>query len=355
MSTKGLCDQLFSLESVDIILKNSYYINIQKTNKKGEQMFADITINEQERAFQEQKAALDLQRKSLTQAKRMDSKFDKLVNDLKEIFDYKPVYKEILKNMFGFKEEAQTATKTGKTKNIYDPKEEDILSTTKEINKDTLETVEVIDNIEEKSLIENIKYTEENTETAIEKLEADLLLQNNKKELIEKLKADLLLQNNKKELENYKATISKQTIIDIWNSCSIIEKNSIKMIASVEKKNGIKGTLGHSLQYIDPETKIKYNGRFLGFYLHGKIITDENKRAIVIEGKGIIVNKKDIRGITLKDSNIATRDEIEKLEFILSQPKPKSYNNNSLDKEISQDLPKDTNYSNNIKANLCSV
>ena len=59
--TKKSCkDSIFLLKSVDIILKSSYYINIPKTYKQGEKkMFADITINQQEQDFQEQKALLD--------------------------------------------------------------------------------------------------------------------------------------------------------------------------------------------------------------------------------------------------------------------------------------------------------
>merc|ERR1712117_927998 len=82
----------------------------KKTKKRRKKMFADITINEQEQAFQEQKALLDLTRKALTEAKRIDAKFNRLVNNLQEIFNYKPAYKEILKNMLGLKKEVEEIT-----------------------------------------------------------------------------------------------------------------------------------------------------------------------------------------------------------------------------------------------------
>ena len=54
------------------------------------------------------------------------------------------------------------------------------------------------------------------------------------------------------------------------------------------------------------------------------VITDENQRAIVINGKGMIVNKQDFRSDKLTSSNTPTADEIQELEFILSQPQPKT-------------------------------
>ena len=73
-----------------------------------------------------------------------------------------------------------------------------------------------------------------------------------------------------------------------------------------------------------------YNGRYLGYYLHGELITNENQRAIAIDGKGFIVDKKDICGRKLTSLNQATPYEIRELEFILSepQPEPKTYTSN---------------------------
>ena len=273
-------------------------------------MFADITINQQEQDFQEQKALLDLTRKALTEAKRIDAKFNKLVSNLQEIFNYKPAYKEILKNMLGFKEEVQEVTTTEESNNIYDFKEDNSLTTTTEINENTIEEVEVTNNIDNNTCDTNIMDDDEAWSIQI-------------------LKDVMLSKNSKKELENYKDNIGLDRVREVWNNCTIPEKNYIQIIVHKKPENTdkIDGTLGYPLQYIDPETKKTYNGRYLGFYLHGELITNEHQRAIAIDGKGFIVDKKDICGRKLTSLNQATPYEIRELEFILSepQPEPKTY------------------------------
>ena len=268
-------------------------------------MFADITINQQEQDFQEQKALLDLTRKALTEAKRIDAKFNKLVSNLQEIFNYKPAYKEILKNMLGFKEEVQEVTTTEESNNIYDFKEDNSLTTTTEINENTIEEVEVTNNIDNNTSDTNIMDDDEAWSIQI-------------------LKDVMLSKNSKKELENYKDNIGLDRVREVWNNCTIPEKNYIQIIVHKKPENTdrIYGTLGYPLQYIDPETKKIYNGRYLGFYLHGELITNKNQRAITIDGKGFIIDKKDIRGQKLTSLNKATSWEIEELELILSEPQP---------------------------------
>ena len=286
-------------------------------------MFADITINDQEKAFQEQKAILDLKRKALAEAKRVDAKFNKLVNGLKEVFNYKSAYKEILKSMLGFKEEIQKVTTTEETNN---------LNTTTEVNKNTIEEVEETNNIDDNSwtieketLVETIDATKENSEAYSPTLE--------------ELKVNMLSQTSKEDLEDYKAIIGIAKAIKVWNNCTIPERNSIKMIASRSRKHSQPAAiLGYPIQYTNPKTQTKQSGKFLGHYLHGKVITDENQRAIVINGKGMIVNKQDFRSDKLTSSNTPTADEIQELEFILSQPEPKTYtssfNNSSIKEEV---------------------
>ena len=57
------------------------------------------------------------------------------------------------------------------------------------------------------------------------------------------------------------------------------------------------------------------------------VITNENQLAITIDGKGFIVDRKDICSRKLTSLNQATPHEIRELEFILSepQPEPKTY------------------------------
>ena len=143
----------------------------------------------------------------------------------------------------------------------------------------------------------------------------------------------------KEDLEDYKAIIGIAKAIKVWNNCTIPERNSIKMIASRSRKHSQPAAiLGYPIQYTNPKTQTKHSGKFLGHYLHGKVITDENQRAIVINGKGMIVNKQDFRSDKLTSSNTPTADEIQELEFILSQPQPKTYtssfNNSSIKEEV---------------------
>ena len=286
-------------------------------------MFADITINEQEQAFQEQKALLDLTRKALTEAKRIDAKFNRLVNNLQEIFNYKPAYKEILKNMLGLKKEVEEITTkkvatTEEKSNILDLgydnfKENDSLTNTTEIKENTVKKVEVTNNINNNTSNTNI-------------IDIDI---DDEDWNIEMLKDEMLSKNSKKELENFKDNLGLDKVREIWNNCTVPEKNDIQIIVHQKPENTgrIHGTLGYPLQYVDPETKKTYNGRYLGFYLHGELITNEHQRAIAIDGKGFIVDKKDICGRKLTSLNQATPYEIRELEFILSepQPEPKTY------------------------------
>ena len=192
-------------------------------------MFADITINEQEQAFQEQKALLDLTRKALTEAKRIDAKFNRLVNNLQEIFNYKPAYKEILKNMLGLKKEVEeiTTEKVATTKeksNILDLgydnfKENDSLTNTTEIKENTVKKVEVTNNINNNTSNTNI-------------IDIDI---DDEDWNIEMLKDEMLSKNSKKELENFKDNLGLDKVREIWNNCTVPEKNDIQIIVHQNK------------------------------------------------------------------------------------------------------------------------
>ena len=307
-------------------MKKQLLYKYTKKQKKGEKkMFADITINEQEQAFQEQKALLDLTKKALTEAKRIDAKFNRLVNNLQEIFNYKPAYKEILKNMLGLKKEVEEITTekvatTEEKSNILDLgydnfKENNSLTNTTEIKENTVKKVEVT-KIE---VTNNINNNTSNTN--IINIDIDI---DDKDWNIEMLKDEMLSKNSKKELEDFKDNLGLDKVREIWNNCTIPEKNDIQIIVHQKPENTDRryGTLGYPLQYVDPETKKTYNGRYLGFYLHGELITNKNQRAITIDGKGFIIDKKDIRGQKLTSLNKATSWEIEELELILSEPQP---------------------------------
>ena len=313
-------------------------------------MFADITINEQEQAFQEQKALLDLTKKALTEAKRIDAKFNRLVNNLQEIFNYKPAYKEILKNMLGLKKEVEEITTekvatTEEKSNILDlgydnVKENDSLTNTTEIKENTVKKVEVTNNINNNTSNTNI-------------IDIDIDIDIDDEDWnIEMLKDEMLSKNSKKELENFKDNLGLDKVREIWNNCTIPEKNDIQIIVHQKPENTgrIHGTLGYPLQYVDPETKKTYNGRYLGFYLHGELITNENQRAITIDGKGFIVDKKDICGRKLTSLNKATSWEIEELELILSEPQPEPKTHTSSFDNIYSHLQVNKSHNISVKA-----
>ncbi|MDE5121040.1 MAG: hypothetical protein O4965_13405, partial [Trichodesmium sp. St19_bin1] len=194
-------------------------------------MFADITINQQEQAFQEQKALLDLTRKALIEAKRIDAKFNKLINNLQEIFNYKPAYKEILKNMLGLKKEVEEVTTekvttTEEKSNILDlgydnSKENDSLTNKTEIKENTVKKVEVT-KIE---VTNNINNNTSNTN--IINIDIDI---DDKDWNIEMLKDEMLSKNSKKELEDFKDNLGLDKVREIWNNCTIPEKNDIQII-----------------------------------------------------------------------------------------------------------------------------
>ena len=166
------------------------------------------------------------------------------------------------------------------------------------------------------------------------------------------LKDEMLSKNSKKELENYKDNIGLDRVREVWNNCTIPEKNYIQIIVHKKPENTdrIYGTLGYPLQYVDPETKKTYNGRYLGFYLHGELITNKNQRAITIDGKGFIVDKKDICDRKLTSLNQATPYEIKELELILSEPQPEPKTHTSSFDNIYSHLQVNKSHNISVKA-----
>lgn len=132
----------------------------------------------------------------------------------------------------------------------------------------------------------------------------------------ENLKDRLLQAKNKKELDAIKAE-NPEDVTKLWDTLSIPEKNHIKCITQSVDGRKRPVTPGYRFIYTAPNGSEQYV-RYIGYYLHGEAITDEDKRAILLDGIGIICSKKDLKPskkqFTLKDS------ERELLEDIMSNP-----------------------------------
>ena len=132
----------------------------------------------------------------------------------------------------------------------------------------------------------------------------------------ESLKDRLLQAKNKKELDAIKAE-NPEAVTDIWKTLTIPEKNHIKCITQSVDGRKRPVTPGYRFVYTAPNGSEEF-AVYLGFYLHGQAIADEDKRAIVVDGIGIICSKKELKPakkqFTLKDS------ERELLEDIMSNP-----------------------------------
>ena len=104
----------------------------------------------------------------------------------------------------------------------------------------------------------------------------------------------MLKAKTKDELDAIKAE-NPEEVTKLWDTLSIPEKNQIKCIAKSPDGKKKPATLGYKFTYTDPNTKEKFEAAYLGYYLHGQALTDEDQRAITVKGKGLICSKKDLR------------------------------------------------------------
>ena len=110
----------------------------------------------------------------------------------------------------------------------------------------------------------------------------------------ETLAYKMLKAKTKDELDAIKAE-NPEEVTRLWDTLSIPEKNYIKCIAKSPNAKKEPATLGYKFTYTDPNTKEKFEATYLGYYLHGQALTDENQRAITVKGKGLICSKNDLR------------------------------------------------------------
>lgn len=133
----------------------------------------------------------------------------------------------------------------------------------------------------------------------------------------ESLKERMLGAKNKSELDKIKAE-DPEAVTKIWDSLSIPEKNYIKCLLKSQNDKKKPATLGYKFQYTAPLTKAKYEATYLGYYLHGEAVTDDDKRAILVEGEGLICNKNDLK--PWKKQPALTPEVKTELESIITNP-----------------------------------
>ena len=127
----------------------------------------------------------------------------------------------------------------------------------------------------------------------------------------------MLKAKTKDELDAIKAE-NPEAVTKLWDTLSIPEKNQIKCIAKSPDGKKKPATLGYKFTYTDPNTKEKFEATYLGYYLHGQALTDEDQRAITVKGKGLICSKKDLR--PRKKQPLLAPGIQQYLEDVLSNP-----------------------------------
>ena len=133
----------------------------------------------------------------------------------------------------------------------------------------------------------------------------------------ETLAYKMLKAKTKDELDAIKAE-NPEEVTRLWDTLSIPEKNYIKCIAKSPNAKKEPATLGYKFTYTDPNTKERFEATYLGYYLHGQALTDEDQRAITVKGKGLICSKKDLR--PRKKQPLLAPGIQQYLEDVLSNP-----------------------------------
>ncbi|NEQ35889.1 MAG: hypothetical protein F6K40_06145 [Okeania sp. SIO3I5] len=131
------------------------------------------------------------------------------------------------------------------------------------------------------------------------------------------LHSELVSKRTRTELESFKAEIGEAKTKELWELCTIPERNYLQCLGVASNLKKAPATLGHRFQYTEPGTKIKRKATYLGYYLHGELIQGEDKRAILVEGEAIICDKSDLRPAKHQPLSPEEREQLEK---IISEP-----------------------------------
>ncbi len=135
----------------------------------------------------------------------------------------------------------------------------------------------------------------------------------------ESLKERMLGCKNRSELEKFKVEIGSDKADKVWDSCSIIERNLIKCAnAAMDKKAATPFDL---IQWRDVLGKLQ-NARYVGFYLHGLQIKNEDDRVIYLINQDIfkVVDKRSLKAVAAKSQKPCPPELVVKLEKALSEP-----------------------------------
>ncbi|NES64225.1 MAG: hypothetical protein F6K24_02620 [Okeania sp. SIO2D1] len=135
----------------------------------------------------------------------------------------------------------------------------------------------------------------------------------------ESLKERMLSCKNRSELEKFKVEIGSDKADKVWDSCSIIERNLIKCAnAAMDKKAATPFDL---IQWRDVLGKLQ-NARYVGFYLHGLQIKNEDDRVIYLTNQDIfkVVDKRSLKAVAAKSQKPCPPELVVKLEKALSEP-----------------------------------
>lgn len=139
----------------------------------------------------------------------------------------------------------------------------------------------------------------------------------------ETLKARMLACTTRQQLEELKSEIGTETSKEIWELCSIPEKNYIKCISKATDPKKAPAVLGYRFHYTVPITQIKYEAIYLGYYLYGEPVGfADDKRVVLVENEVITCDKADLKPLPNKQQPTLTPEERDRLEQIISLPQP---------------------------------
>lgn len=136
----------------------------------------------------------------------------------------------------------------------------------------------------------------------------------------ESLKERMLGAKNKAELEAIKAE-NPEAVTKLWDSLTIPEKNLIKCINSVSSPKH-RGATPFDLVYWYDALGQKNQARYMGFYLHGQQIKNEDDRVIYLTEHDTfkVVQKYQLKAIAKKQQKPCPAELVAKLEAALSGP-----------------------------------
>ena len=238
-------------------------------------MILETKISKQEELVKTLEYQLNNARVQLAELNKVDFDIEETIKKLKALIEQNPEYKEVVSENF------------------------------------KVEKVEIVDN----------EYTPEELD-AYESLYGEPPRKKTKpsepKPSLNELKAEILKKTTKEELEAFKASIGEEKTEKIWNNSSIVEKNYLRCITQSEINKKNPAILGYRIQYTAPSTKTKYDSIYLGYYLYGELLENENQRVIFANGKAIVCSKDDIK-VLRKQTPLSIEERLN-LERIISEP-----------------------------------